>query len=68
VLINTAETNKQTLTPAIGLYGAFEKIMRAMDDHRASSSVEEYVRYFNALAFWKAHQFDYPILSAMAKD
>jgi len=34
------------------------------------------VRYFNApagveansLAFWKAHQFDYPVLSAMAKD
>jgi hypothetical protein len=51
--------------------------MRAMDDRGESSSEEEYVRYFNAplagvgtnvLAFWKAHEFDYPILSAMAKD
>ena len=62
---------------SIGLYGAFEKKLRATIDRRESSSVEEYVRYFNAplagvetnaLAFWKAHQFDYPILSAMAKD
>jgi hypothetical protein len=39
--------------------------------------VEEYVRYFNdplakigtsALEFWKAHQFNYPILLAMARD
>jgi hypothetical protein len=39
--------------------------------------VEEYVRYFNAplakigtsaLEFWKAHQFNYPILLAMAQD
>ena len=51
--------------------------MRTMNDCRESSSVEEYERYFNAplagvetnaLAFWKVHQSDYPILSAMAKD
>jgi hypothetical protein len=51
--------------------------MRVMDEQDDSDSVEEYVRYFNAplakvgtsaLEFWKAHQFDYPILSAMARD
>jgi hypothetical protein len=58
-----------------GLFRRFQKKARLMDTN--TSVVEEYVQYFNApkaeigtnvLAFWKANQFNYPILSAMARD
>ena len=44
---------------------------------RDADVVEEYVWYFNSplaevgtnvLAFWKGNQYNYPVLSAMAKD
>ena len=58
-----------------GLYAEFRKKAKLMN--KGDSVIEEYVRYFNAplaeestnaLAFWKANQYNFPVLSTMAKD
>jgi len=58
-----------------GIYSNYKNKKRRIIP--AASNVQEYTRYFNeplsvdginTLPFWKANAFNYPILSAMAKD
>ncbi len=73
--VNVNNSDTISIATSIGGYGEYEKKRRIADSE--AGSAEEYVRYFNAplakigtdvLSFWKTHQVDYPILSAMAKD
>ncbi len=66
-------TNDISSLKSESLFGNFK---RRKTSNITSDTAKEYMRYFNAplaedgtnvLKYWKVHQFDYPILAAMAK-
>lgn len=76
---SSSENSSTITTPVVqvekGIYSNYRNKKRRLIP--AASNVEEYTKYFNeplavdgtnVLQFWKANAFNYPILSAMAKD
>ena len=74
---STQEDRETEKKDADVIYKNLLKRKRSSTQGPAANTEEEYVRYFNAplaepgsnvLAFWKANEYNYPVLSMMAKD